>query len=512
MSFPAKAAWVLLFLILSLCLAIEPLFLIKSDESAKGALITLWYISVLLLLGSVLLLGSAYLGNRVFAAALSLAFTTTLFCLKLNFYAVVSGLRLSLYVVVIITIITILWYTLRKMLVQNARPHLLLFLLPAIVFISPLAQHLIQGKTKSEVISGDTLSEWGEVKISSKPNIYLLGYDTLIARDSAIKFLDMGELPYQAVIDKYFSEVPRALSPWVPTMGSINSIMRLDQNIQNLSYVLFSGRKPSILSEMMRSNGYKVTTGFTSHFFGKQGPYIDSYISTEQRIRLNEMLLCVESTNNPRLQARMLFICPVYNLIGSRLPGSSIANMLFPGEFSGQAGMKMSWKEVMMDAIRQTGSGSQPSLSFFYTYYPIGHTNLTYRHDDPIKRESYREYFKTAAQELNQQLEELSQLIRVEDPTAIVIIFGDHGTFVSRGLDPDTDPRFFYQDRHRILVASMKTKNPCSNLPIKTYTQKHATPSRLLLDTLVCLGASKSKLDQLLDFDEPEEVLFHALN
>ena len=48
-------------------------------------------------------------------------------------------------------------------------------------------------------------------------------------------------------------------------------------------------------------------------------------------------------------------------------------------------------------------------------------------------------------------MERIIEHVRSNDPTAILLMFGDHGMHLSRGVDAEDDPAFYLQDRFAIL-------------------------------------------------------------
>ena len=79
----------------------------------------------------------------------------------------------------------------------------------------------------------------------------------------------------------------------------------------------------------------------------------------------------------------------------------------------------------------------------FYTYSPNGHSSEDYRHSNTAQREKYTEYFLTEAQRLAEGLKMIVSTIAEQDPHALVLVFGDHGAYLSRGITPAEDSDFF---------------------------------------------------------------------
>ena len=96
--------------------------------------------------------------------------------------------------------------------------------------------------------------------------------------------------------------------------------------------------------------------------------------------------------------------------------------------------------------------------------------------------------------------------IAEQDPHALVLVFGDHGAYLSRGITPAEDSDFFYADRHLVSLAVLATDNPCANRKaLSTYAPGYYTPSRAVAAIAKCL-AGDTLPETLLNFDEPEPL------
>ena len=164
-----------------------------------------------------------------------------------------------------------------------------------------------------------------------------------------------------------------------------------------------------------------------------------------------------------------------------------------------------------MKQIRLNSQSKEPVFTYLYTYNPIGHTPLTYDHNNSDQKSDYQTYFQKNAELLSKQLSELSEQIKKYDPNSVVMIFGDHGAYLSRSSKIEDNPEFFIKDRHRIVIATAKTHHPCSKPENLEFEKNFQTPSRLLASVFLCLSDKDQKPVPEFEFDENSQILKYAL-
>lgn len=505
--------WIIIFFAFSLFVGAETFFVITREESVVVAIATFKYIFLIAIIQSSLLIITYYLWRYFFYGLFSTFLVFNLFCLKLLFIPSIIQLNENIYWGVLLTLIIGLFFLISYLGEKKYKVTWKVYFTIFIIFGAPaLFQYSVNhtDSLKNEIVE---LDEWRIFNFkNNRPNIYLLSYDSLIPETVATRYLDIKEVEYQRLIDEDFNEIPNTLSFQVPTKPSLNSIMRLDQVSQKMNWNLFVGREPSILSEIFRNNGYKINTGFSTGFFGEKGPYIDEYIRLGLGgVYFENTTLCIDIGDSIKTQSRLLFLCPIYKNIQKLIAlnkKNEFYNEVFKILFSEQSlhALSNDWHKQTLSYIKETAQKQQPTLTFFYTYRPIGHTPGGYDHKNFEMRGSYEKYFSEGSRLLAKDLREIIDAIESNDPASIVIVFGDHGAWMSRNTDEKQESEFFYEDRHRILMALMKTNHKCSN-PDRIYSKEYATPSRLLLDIFLCLGIDRNSYRKLINFDENERIL-----
>lgn len=108
------------------------------------------------------------------------------------------------------------------------------------------------------------------------------------------------------------------------------------------------------------------------------------------------------------------------------------------------------------------------------------------------------------------QLNEVMNFIKTEDPNALLVFFGDHGAYLSRQVNPQDDPEFYYKDRNGILIAVAKTNHPCAQRFASYRNDTYNTPSRVMLEIFTCMSGDQFKVSDD-DFDEDQEIAKYIL-
>ena len=136
---------------------------------------------------------------------------------------------------------------------------------------------------------------------------------------------------------------------------------------------------------------------------------------------------------------------------------------------------------------------SAPQIFVSYIFSP-GHTEKFY--PDPKQdlidfRKQYAEKSKTTAS----YLLELINFINEEDPTAILYVFGDHGPYMSRGIDIEKNSEFVVQDRYGVW-GGIFPKDRCENTfsSLKLNKETFMTVSKVAHWIIHCLSNGENAI------------------
>ncbi len=275
-----------------------------------------------------------------------------------------------------------------------------------------------------ESVPGDVSNIRG-VSLSKTPNLYFISFDSLVPRALLKKYFDVDGTGFHTLFDAKFRRFPNLFVNAVSTRNSLYTVLALDPQVHNSQTVAvrdpgtFSGRSPSPLLGILRGNGYETSTLFDNSYLGRRkGPWVDNYVYFQNRTLCN----LLDEAIHPWA---FWGYCRWFHREGSHFT-------------------------PFLERITSVDTGGDPRFTMAHLYIP-GHTSDTYRHGEAAAFERYRaEYLRL----IERAAEYLDRIVRhvEEDPEAILMVYGDHGMYLSRDVEEfDDDPEFFVQDRYGVL-------------------------------------------------------------
>ncbi len=276
-----------------------------------------------------------------------------------------------------------------------------------------------------------------------KPNVYLVSFDALIPEAISKRFLNIREREYvSALREEGLRVLKNVFVERVPTNPAINSLVAMDlthyESLPEIKKFLFdTGEIPGPLYELFRRNSYKIQFAYKTPFFGSLlKSTLDAYLVETDRG------ICYPVSGGG------------YALMGycMRVDAKIKDRQL--------AGRKYNYPDLLFERIKQIAQSSDRWLTVAYIYSP-GHTKLGF---SPYRSEDFAEYREELTSRGDAMaaayIRELIRTIRDNDPEAILVIFGDHGAMMSRGLpvgDLPEDSPFtatdVFLERHAVVAA-----------------------------------------------------------
>ena len=272
-------------------------------------------------------------------------------------------------------------------------------------------------------VSGD-LSNVRGVSLSRTPNIYFISFDSLVPRALLKKYFGVDGTGFHTLFDAKFRRFPNLFANATSTRASLNTVLALDPQVYNSQRTagyapgMFSGRSPSPLLGILRGNGYETSTFFDNGWLGRRkGPWVDNYVYFQSGT------LC--SLLDEEIHPWAFWgYCRWFRREGSHFPSFL--------------------ERITSDA------GGEPRFTMAHLYIP-GHVASNYRHGDAAEFERYRARYLRRIETAAGYLDRIVRHVEYEDPGAILLLYSDHGMWLSNGVEFDDDPEFFVQDRYGVL-------------------------------------------------------------
>ena len=325
------------------------------------------------------------------------------------------------------------------------------------------------------------------VEFAQKPNVYFLSFDALIPRSLAKQNLGINDLPYHDYMEQADFRIFRNL--FADTFATRRSFAHFlsfgtdyynDKTNNQFFGGFFTGLTPTPMFEIFKANGYTTNTYYLTNYFGPGGPHVDNH-------HINSPFAVCFFLSERAFRFGFWGYCPLSaRLVENNWGGitSHIFETAFPNYIQ-------SLKQHFLRAL------SAQSHSLFFAYFTIPqHAPTDYR-NQPEQLIKYRQSFKDLSALTVDTMEELMAFIQQHDPTALIFIFGDHGTFMSDFFQWKTlteeEKRFFVLD-HLGVLGGVYPKDACAEYFDKPISESYATLAQIGRQIILCLSAGQDPL------------------
>lgn len=421
--------------------------------------------------------------SRLYAALLALVMTANLLGLLLSFYDpfLTQGKAVK---AIELLLIGFVFYWLSSNLAK--KPFIIGGL--SLLYIGVISQQLIGLIIKDDVAQAPSaFSQFTTVNFKDKPNIYILSYDALIPPEIASEYLGLEKLDYVSVLEEYNARFfKNTFSDGDATQNSLNKILYLDPAIwaskRHTQNMAFSGMTPSPVFDIFRSNGYKINTALSGNYL-LQGKYVDDF------------------TSHKKSESYCKFALHWYYLqhLGYCSIKMGVINEVFPLLGDGN----IDFEDQIVENFKARFGKAQPWLSFIYIISP-GHTPRNYTHTAP-EQVRFKKQFNAKQTVAADHLRSLIALISDNDPTGIILVFGDHGAWLSRAVElNEKNAGFILKDRHAVLSA-VYPGDACAAYWDRASGDRFITPSGLVRRLITCLSGGVDPIDWTVDYSGPYE-------
>lgn len=305
------------------------------------------------------------------------------------------------------------------------------------------------------------------VTFKQRPNLYFVGFDSITPDAVMRKHMAIGTTDFHLLMKSEMRGFRNLFANAFPTKHSINTMLALDQDIylevQDTvgwpSY--FAGRNLSPLIWLLKQNGYQTTSIYQNTYFGhSQGPHIDNYAV------YNNSALC-----------------------------SLLDGVIRPLAFAGYCWNREPERLTAADFLVRRLSGVDRAIpQFVIALFGLpDHTPKTFDYENQEDRERFVSDFERRFNRAAIYLEQIIEHLKANDPDSILFVFGDHGPWLSRGLQVEDDPAFFLQDRFGIL-GSVYPRDRCVPQLDEAERKGYMTSLDVVHAVIECLSDGQSAL------------------
>lgn len=422
----------------------------------------------------------------------------TIFILTFNIYLVnlififdsnkISNLlrsHFTIYIDLILLIpFSLIFYLILVETQNNLKFRLYCFLICLILSISPIYLNLttknkeiVKDKNYVNKIYKDSNIQ-KRIILKKRPNIYILGLDSLIPESIAKKHLNIKELSYIDKLNNSFI-LKNSFTQNFPTEGTVNSILNLDTKQfddltkkNNLNFPnIVSGKIYSNLIKIFRDNNYISSFYHPGYNFGYQrsSPNFDFYQTKSEK--LFEGSFC-----NYNVFFRK------YHLIGF-----CFVSQIFKKDEASQ-----NYEDFLKNLKLQT---SKPSINLSYFFMP-GHADTNnYDHKNIKMRNEFKNDFEKESKKVANFLTNLTKYLETTEENYIFIVYGDHGPWLSANSKFSDNQRFYIESRYAVHISIGPKINECSKSIVEEKLD-FVTINMVLAKVIRCLSGSEVFIDQ----------------
>ena len=273
------------------------------------------------------------------------------------------------------------------------------------------------------------------ITFQETPNLYFVSFESMVPRALLDKHLDMETTGFHDLFEAKFRRFPNFFSNGVRTTHSLSILMALDGDIYyrqrnelkdrggDVNPYLFAGRNPSPLLDILRRNGYETTSIYKDGYLGRRkGPYIDNYFT-------------------------------IHNNTVCSLLDAGIRDISFWGccrFFGGSKLDQLTWETLSAEQVTKVNTSDGPQFVIAHMGVPT-HTGRTFQYDNAARVGKFRAKYFDASERAAGYLRAIIRHLEEKDPNAILLVYGDHGPFLSRGVKFEDNPEFVVQDNYGVL-------------------------------------------------------------
>ena len=330
-------------------------------------------------------------------------------------------------------------------------------------------------------VFGDT-TNIRELSFQETPNLYFISFDALAPRALLNKHLRLETTDFHDLFEKKFRRFPNLFVEAIWTARFLESILSLDaavyiSQLKSLEGLrgprallnLFSGQNPSPLFNILRKNGYETTTIYMDPTFGeKKGPYVDNYIMTYKHT--------------------------VCNLLDPEVRALSFWGYCLRIAFEERNWNDQSVKRTAAPIMKVDVSGG-PQFVMAHLNYP-GHVGRSFQRGNASSFETYRSAYLRRSNFAAGILDAIVRHLEENDPGAILLVYGDHGTQVARGLKFRHNPTLVVQAHYGVLGGVYPREACAAWFDEAAAAQNHMTVLDAVHALLQCLSDGESALVQ----------------
>ncbi|MGI9499417.1 MAG: hypothetical protein ACR2P3_05235, partial [Geminicoccaceae bacterium] len=274
----------------------------------------------------------------------------------------------------------------------------------------------------------------------SKPNFYAISFESLLSPYALKHLYDASDMDhFDALRERGFRVLDGAYSAGSATIASLSQVLEYEENLQTSEQMRAVFGSKNTTYRIFKENGYKVNFMYASNYLGANRGGAD-YFFPEKSF----------STCHFLSDSYLYFAChkDFANWVNQRLFGESSYISV---------DQHLALIKDRVDAIVDS---DDPGFIFTHINFP-GHTRLDHDYRDTKAISGFADQTRNWIPQIKNYFEDVFDHIIESDPNAVILVYGDHGAWISRGMTSsvadEADSPFslgdMLLDRHGVAMA-----------------------------------------------------------
>jgi hypothetical protein len=317
----------------------------------------------------------------------------------------------------------------------------------------------------------------GAARFAATPNVYAISFESLVSPRALALLYSAGEAPHFDLLRSHgFRVLERAYSADWATLPSLARILDFDVELATAAQMRAVFGSANTTYRHFKANGYQISFIYSSNYMGVNRGGADYFYPAVSF-----------STCHFLSERYGYFACA---------PGfvRLVNRELFQAQGHLPADQHVQLINDRVDAIMAAG---RPGLVVSHIDSPA-HTDLDHDYRDQAAHDRFIGAARARLPEVARHLERLLGHIRQRDPEAVILIYSDHGAWMTRGMTAEQasagTPQFpraaVVEDRHGVVALAVYPADFCAD-----RLGDGASTLFLMKDLIACLSGQAAVSD-----------------
>ena len=315
------------------------------------------------------------------------------------------------------------------------------------------------------------------IPVKSDRNVYLISMESLHSPSALRELYGIEAPPHVAYLkSEGFRVLDRTYSVDTTTRRSYKRLLEFSKPLEKYSALNNVFRTGNSTLASFKDGGYRIQFIYVNNYMNWNPELLDHLFPRAG------FYVCDNVPNN-----FFYFICrrQIRALISKSLFG--VAHLITVPEQIAH----------LKERIATVNADDKPWLTISHIAFPE-HTKKTHSYKNASQVESFRKLYRSLMPQVSENYREIVTTIKKHDPNAVIVTFGDHGAWLTRGMELETagapfDAEDYVQDLYGAMLA-VYPEDFCRN-----RISEGSTTSFMVRSVIECLNGSDNPMPEDLE-------------